>query len=157
MTFGAGKSLMMMWGQARKVCEVTAEEQKEKPWGCFQFGAEWCAQLCPSPPLRTGREELSLPVWAWFGVLGTGTHLGKLLPLTPALHAMLSPGNYFITQYFCRRCSGVDCFKALWFSRCVWGTWTISPPLSSPSYLLLFRGDTNLAPSVPFPTDSSES
>lgn len=37
------------------------------------------------------------------GFLGVGSNLGKLLPLISALCAMMSPVNYFITEYFCRK------------------------------------------------------
>lgn len=109
----------------------------------------------PTPQSRQRGAEVATLGLIWdFGV---GIHLGKLLALSPALPAVLSPGNAFFCFYpvFLQKVFRCGLFQSpLVQSLCLRGAGTISPPLSSPSYLLLFRGDTNLAPSVPFPTES---
>lgn len=78
MTFGAGKSLMMVWGQAGK---VTPEEQKEKPRGCFQFGA--CQELgdlhssAPAHPSEQAEMGSGHQFWVDLGFLGWGVTWGS--------------------------------------------------------------------------------
>lgn len=47
------------------------------------------------------------------GVFGVGSNLGKLLPLTSALCAMVRPVNDFIVKCFCRKILFKDAYKLL--------------------------------------------